>query len=332
MNELAKEQLAKEQLTKEQFTKEESNKNEANVCTDTNSIEFHFYDGANIPSNAIVKIQEFAGNKFKITHTQKISTNLNNIRRLSGDTYVDTRTGEIRNYLNPSTKSTKAIRRTIREKLQPLLENNFDENSKAVMFTLTTSKCISDFKEVTPMFNKFWNRFKYKYKDLDLACVYIKELQAKRAGWHIHALVKDINNKYIPITPEQLRKIWGNGIVWITKINPYVKYLNHNFVYLEQPLYDPEEKYFTTKVETSGIGNLIEYMCKIKSKDGYIPTRGKIYGSKGKLKQPISYKEQYDKVLNTILKDKKKATAYSTEIVNSNTDAIINTIGYEIWK
>ena len=65
-------ELAKEQLTKEQFTKEESNKNKANVCTDTNSIEFHFYDGANIPSNAIVKIQEFAGNKFKITHTQNI--------------------------------------------------------------------------------------------------------------------------------------------------------------------------------------------------------------------------------------------------------------------
>ena len=46
----------------------------------------------------------------------------------------------------------------------------------------------------------------------------------------------------------------------------------------------------------------------------------------------LPYKEQYDKVRNTILKDKKKATAYSTEIVNSNTDAIINTIGYEIWK
>ena len=56
----------------EKNSNKQPTKDEANVCKNTVSVDFLTYEGAQIPGDETVKVQEFAGNKLKITHTKNI--------------------------------------------------------------------------------------------------------------------------------------------------------------------------------------------------------------------------------------------------------------------
>lgn len=290
-------------------------------------MKIKFVRGKNyhIPFEEDVKVTKFKNRTAKITHIKTKSNNLSRYRR-KGNIIVDTKTGKRKEVEIPELKTDKMIRRTMKETIRPLLENNFQGGKNELFVTLTFENNMNDFDELPRIFNNFWNRLCYKYKKLELACIYVKEMQQERRCWHYHLMIKELNGKYLYIPNEKMREIWQLGFTKTNRITTDKKYLNIEIdeeKTMLNTLNIPSEKFHIYKV--------IDYMCKLRTKVGEIPTNGRIHGKKGNLKQPEITRMTYKEANNTILKEAKLLYENTTLLQNPENDYILNYIHNEIY-
>lgn len=288
------------------------------------NIKFEKGQNFHIPYEKDVKLTTYKTFK-TVTYVKNKSCNLKYIKREKNNKFRNLKTGEIKSYEKTSEfKSKKALKRTLNNVVRPLLENNFFGGDSEVFITLTFNKAIK-FKDITKDFNNFWKRLaRYcRKQSYELACVYVKEIQ-QNGIWHIHALIKDINNHSLHISRMKLEKIWGNGIIWITRIKNTIEY-NSDEINIEKEMYEG----FSPKVYS--INKVIDYMCKTSTKEDVIPTRGRIHGNKGQLKQPVSIVECYKSIYKRDLNECLFRDEETLVLRNNETGDIVNTIKTEIW-
>ena len=73
-----------------------------------------------------------------------------------------------------------------------------------------------DDKEVYHDFKIFWQKLRYYYPNIG----YISVLEPHRNGsWHIHLLLKDVTNKKLYISYDDIRSFWTHGFCYITKMS-----------------------------------------------------------------------------------------------------------------
>lgn len=256
-------------------------------------IIFEKGENYNIPKKSKVKTIRYRNEKIKIKYISKRNKHLSNYKKLNKLEYLDKKTGEILQYNIAQIKSKENIRKTINNKVRPLLENNFFGGRNELFISLTFKNDVSDFNELTDYFNNFWKRITRKYKNrYTFACLYVKELQVERNCWHYHLTLKDVNGKHLFITGDDLYKIWRHGNIAVSRI-----WSGNEFWYKE---IDEEKRFqndFFLSKQDHNIKNVIDYMCKLKSKEGYIPAGGNIYGIKGK-KYIIPPVEKYEIIEN----------------------------------
>ena len=287
-------------------------------------MKISFETGENYGISKFAEVKEITYNSGKklIKEYERRSIQDFPTKRISKDEYVIKETGEICEYVKSECKTADNIKKCLKEKVKPILENNFFGGKSEIFVTLTYSKDMNDFKQLSSDFKEFWRRIIRKYKGKHrLACVYVKEMQQKRKSWHIHALIKDLDGNKLYIPNETMGLIWKKGFTSVSRVLSGLD-LDYREMNEEKKM---EENFFIQN-ERWNINKIIDYMCKLKTKEGEIPASGRIYGIKGGLKPPSKRIKRYDDVMKEI-KDTHRLVKDETLLIrNKETNCIINHI------
>ena len=281
-----------------------------------------------IPKNDIVKAARYTKGRTKLTHSTKNNNrkgfNLSGYSRQSGNLYKDPKTGKTIAYKTTAIKTDKNLKSSLKNTVRPLLENNFFGGNNEVFVTLTYAKTMGDLLQLTVDYDKFWRKLCNIYSHLELACIYVKEIQKDRYSWHIHSIIKEVNGKYLHIPFDELTKLWGLGNVWINRVSP--RFDNSNY----EISIDKEMQHLKFG-NVHSYNKVIDYMCKTKSKKGVFPSGSKIHGNKGKLKGPVISILTYEEAHQTILKNSKCVNSDTTLIFDDYTSDFLNRVKHEYW-
>lgn len=281
-----------------------------------------------IPKDDKVKVEEYTKGRTKITHNIKSNiskgNNLISYSRQPGNTYTDPKTGKTIEYKTTMKKTNKNLKRSLNNTVRPLLENNFFGGNNEVFITLTYTEPMSGLLQLTVDYDKFWRRLCNAYSYLELACIYVKEIQKDRYSWHIHSIIKEVNGKYLNIPFDDLGKMWGLGNVWINRVSP----ISDNSDY--EISIDKEMQHLKFG-NVHSFNKVIDYMCKTKSKEKVFPAGAKIHGNKGKLKGPIISTMICEEAHKTILKDFKCVNSDTTLVIDNDTNSLLNCVKHEYW-
>lgn len=241
-------------------------------------------------------------------------------KRINKNEYVIKKTGEICEYEKVKTKEN--ISQCMKNKIRPILENNFFGGKSEIFVTLTYTKDMNNFNQLASDFKYFWRRITRRYKGkYRLACLYVKEMQQTRDSWHIHVLIKDLDGNKLIIPNETMGLIWKNGFTSVSRVQSGLD-LDYREMNEEKKM---EENFFIQN-EKWNVNKIIDYMCKLKTKEGEIPATGRLYGIKGGLKPPSKRIIRYDGVMKEI-KDTHRLVKDETLLIrNKETNCIINHI------
>ncbi len=147
----------------------------------------------------------------KIIRTPKRTT-----QRIDKDHYVILETGEYKK-CKRNTKRT-ANKSTLMNSfftIKRIIHKNFCGSENETFITLTYSGSMFDTDRLQKDFKAFWRKIHRKYP----YCEYLRIFEPHKNGsWHIHLLVKDTVNKFIPIHQNDLEKFWNNGNVHMESI------------------------------------------------------------------------------------------------------------------
>ena len=288
-------------------------------------IKFEKGQNYHIPYDEEVKLKIYKDFK-EVTHVSYKANNLELLKPRKGNKFVNIKTDEIKIYTPPGEfKSDKSLKRTLNGRVNDLLINNFGGGHTEKFLTLTFDDIAVNFNDLTKIMNNFWRRLKrYCNKQgLSVICIYVKEIH-QSGNWHIHVLLKEINNKTLFINIDDLRKIWGNGGVHINPVSSK-KDNSDKEINIEKEMNEG----FAGK--THSFNKLVAYMCKLPSKENVIPSRGRVYGTKGNLQLPKSKNKSYGEACNTDLKNDYLDSENTLIVRNAETNSIVNTIHKERW-
>lgn len=168
---------------------------------------------ASFPSGAKSSVYEGLSTIEVVTNMHP-QDNLSCYRRIDKSCYVDTSTGELREYCikSESVDKTAWLRKSM-TKLRRLIDCNFTCDNSELFLTLTFSETTS-YDEARKSFTRFWERFRYHHKD----CGYIMIVEPHENGnWHIHVLVKNHSGR-IYVHHSELYELWRHGSVHVERI------------------------------------------------------------------------------------------------------------------
>lgn len=176
-------------------------------------------DDVQISKNALVTVTKM-NHIVEVQHMEKMNT-CSHIKKLSADSYVNLKTGEVKEFERTENRSQglNSLRQTFK-KLRYLINNNFTGSPNELFLTLTNRGELQtrDHLKVGKDYEKFMKRLKYEFKDISSIDA-IKVLEPHESGnWHMHVLLRfnDLPSVYIP--NEKLAEIWGNGYVKIQSL------------------------------------------------------------------------------------------------------------------
>lgn len=155
----------------------------------------------------------------EIQYMEKMNT-VSNIKKIDRDSYIDLRTGEIKEFVHSENRKQNynSLRQTFK-KLRYLINNNFEGKGNELHVTLTYKDNMTDTKRLYSDFDKFMKKLKYKYKKLS-SIDYISVIEPQERGaWHSHLLLRFNDFEDVFIKNKELRDIWGQGYVTIKSLN-----------------------------------------------------------------------------------------------------------------
>ena len=148
---------------------------------------------------------------------QKIKKNTSsmcNCKRIDKDYYVDTKTGEIKEYKHSKTK-TKESFKECHKVIPKIIKGHFRGLDNEREIILNYNNPLFDPKLLSDDFKAFLKDF----KDLcsDFIYLYGKE-PFNNGSWYIRCIIQIKNDSVFRFSEEQIRKIWKNGNVTINRI------------------------------------------------------------------------------------------------------------------
>ena len=139
---------------------------------------------------------------------------------IKGHRYVVLETGEIKNMNQESEKRTDnldSVRRTMK-RLRRLIGANFVSNEinrkDQLWITLTYREDVNATDKNSPeIVYKDFKRFIRKLREKHNSTIeYIAVLEPQASGrWHLHVLMKTMNNSKLYISNSDIEKLWGKG-------------------------------------------------------------------------------------------------------------------------
>ena len=140
------------------------------------------------------------------------------IQKIDKDKYICCDTGEVREYNHAETRkdNSQSVYRSLKH-LRQLINANVTDRDKVRWVTLTYAENMTDSKRLYEDFRRFWQRFKYYFKDYHVEYILANEPQG-RGAWHMHIFF--IFDRQAPfIQNKVLADLWGFGFVSVKKID-----------------------------------------------------------------------------------------------------------------
>lgn len=136
-------------------------------------------------------------------------------KKLSKDLYLDTRTGEVKEYKHITNRSQcyESLRKSMQH-IRSLINANVTNSCYVRWITLTYRENMTDTKRLYHDYEKFWKRFLYYCEKNDFETPeYISVVEPQgRGAWHIHGLF--LWSSKAPFIPNNtLADLWGHGFV-----------------------------------------------------------------------------------------------------------------------
>lgn len=253
------------------------------------------------------------------------------IQKLSKNTYVDKRDGEIKEFqLNENrSENLNSLRQTFK-KLRYLINNNFFGSQNELFITLTYAQQTNDHIKVGKDYDNFLKRLKRKYKPISNVEA-LKVLEPHASGnYHMHVLLKFIDLDSVFIKNSELADIWKNGFVSVQSlagVDNIGAYLSAYMSDLEVPSnYDTKADNVEEK-EVNGQkkkfikgGRLVFYPSGVNL---YTKTKGIVYPER----EQMTYKKLKKNVVRSAKPNYKK-----TIEINDKEKNFSNTITYEQYN
>lgn len=221
---------------------------------------------------SIVRVKEM-GNITELMWSDSYSSECV-IQKLSKDTYIDLRDGEIKEFKHIENRACdlKSISKSL-GKLRDYLNTNITDVSKCRWVTLTYADNMTDTKRLYEDFKNFNKRLRYHIGHYE----YIVAMEPQgRGAWHCHVVM--IFEDKAPYIPNNLMsKVWGNGYVTVKKLDD----VDNVGAYLTAYLGDMEFKEFC---DTGRLHEIVGKRIEVKEveieADGIIKTKQYIKGAR----------------------------------------------------
>lgn len=162
-----------------------------------------------IDDHADVKVVR-AGNIIEVVYS-RANGGIARYRRLDKDCMVDLETGEVIEVKHGDSRADnmRSLRETIKRG-RLLINANFVAEENELFITLTYRENMQDTVRLMKDFEKFWKKLKRRYRETDFRYITAVEPQ-ERGAWHLHVLVKALNQDWLYIPKEIIRDLWGHG-------------------------------------------------------------------------------------------------------------------------
>lgn len=155
------------------------------------------------------------GNVKEIIYMEK-RNRYNCLVKLDKDYYMDTRTGEVKEYAHTENRagSMTEVRRSL-GRLRDYINTNVSDVSCCRWITLTYRENMTDTERLYIDFKNFIKRFRYAYGDME----YIVSMEPQgRGAWHAHVI--SIFKGKAPFIPnDRLAEIWCHGFVTVKRLD-----------------------------------------------------------------------------------------------------------------
>lgn len=286
------------------------------------------------------------GNIYEICYMQKKNNRIYT-KLIDKDHYIDLRTfeetGEVFtcNHIENRSQNVFQVGQSLK-RLRDYINTNVIDTRFCKWITLTYRENMTDPLKLRKDFEKFFKRFKYRYKDYHIEYILACEPQG-RGAWHIHCIF--IFDKEPPFIDNNsvLEELWGNGFTKITNL----KSIDNVGAYLTAYLGDMEFNEDNISLLKENGVNVSQIALKdvseiegkkIKTPKSFIkggrlylyPPNFNLYriskGIKKPTKQVMTYKNAKEKI--------GKLTPTYSSAININDDSLDynNTIIYEYYN
>lgn len=178
-------------------------------------MEVRKIEDVDINPSSLVRVKEM-GNITEVMFSNSYFSECN-ILKLSKDTYLDKRDGEIKEFQHIENRACdlKSISKSL-GRLRDYLNTNITDVSKCRWVTLTYAENMTDSKRLYDDFRKFNARLKYYLKQ---PYEYIVAMEPQgRGAWHCH-IVLIFNSKAPYIPNDEMARIWGHGFTTTKKLD-----------------------------------------------------------------------------------------------------------------
>ncbi len=129
------------------------------------------------------------------------------VTRLNRNQYVDNMTGNVREYNFSNCKSVENFKKDFKN-VPRYIKGYFDGDETEKLLTLTYSFIMNNPYQLPYDFKKFMAKVERRYGKCRY--FYVREPQ-ENGSWHIHAIVKKLDNKPFNIQKDDLSSLWCQG-------------------------------------------------------------------------------------------------------------------------
>ncbi|WP_095926248.1 rolling circle replication-associated protein [Clostridioides difficile] len=166
-----------------------------------------------------VRVKEM-GNIIELMYSE-FKNNKIVIKKINANEYIDTRTGEIKefNHISDRSQLKSEVRASLR-RLRDYLNTNITDVSHCKWITLTYSENMTDTKRLYDDFVKFNKRLKYNITNaFALTYEYIVAMEPQgRGAWHCHmAMIFETDAPFIPNS--KMSELWKQGFTVTKKLD-----------------------------------------------------------------------------------------------------------------
>lgn len=206
----------------------------------------------------MVRVKEM-GNVVELMF-QENRNNSNVIKKISANEYIDTRTGEVKEFIHIENRSqaVNEVRKSL-SRLRDYINTNVTNVEYCKWVTLTYKENMTDTKKLYKDFEKFNKRLRYALSKEGYKYEYIVAMEPQgRGAWHAHMLmIFDCKAPYIKNNSDDpkeftMESVWGHGFTSTKKLDRNIDNLG---AYLTAYLGDME---LTEAVENVGLFNIMD--------------------------------------------------------------------------
>lgn len=206
----------------------------------------------------MVRVKEM-GNIIEVMYQEK-RNNFNVIKKLNANEYIDTRTGEVKEFIHIENRAQAIndVRKSL-SRLRDYINTNVTDISKCKWVTLTYKENMTDTKKLYDDFKRFNMKLRYYLSKQNYKYEYIVAMEPQgRGAWHAHILmIFDCKAPYID-NNDVMASIWGHGFTSTKDLDGSIDNLG---AYLTAYLGDMELK---EGIDTIGLNNIFDKHGKCK--------------------------------------------------------------------